>query len=56
MQLDRFSDREDMEDAIAAFHNRLARAQGVQPIEHEDAKPFCAKRLPRPQRAHSFSA
>lgn len=40
MQLDHenFSDREDAEDAIAAHRNRLARARGAQPIEHEDAK------------------
>jgi hypothetical protein len=35
---DRFSDREDLEDAVAVLHNRRARAQGAQPIAHEDAK------------------
>lgn len=33
-----FRDWEDMEDTIAALRNQLARAQGVQPIEHEEAK------------------
>jgi prevent-host-death family protein len=33
-----FSDWEDMEDTIAALRNQLARAQGVQPTEHEEAK------------------
>jgi prevent-host-death family protein len=33
-----FSDWEDMEDTIAALRNQLSRAQGVQPIEHEEAK------------------
>lgn len=40
MELDHetFSDREDAEDALAVLRNRLARARGARPIEHEDAK------------------
>jgi hypothetical protein len=33
-----FSDREDAEDAAAVARNRLARARGPRPIEHEEAK------------------
>ncbi|MCD0445882.1 type II toxin-antitoxin system Phd/YefM family antitoxin [Glycomyces sp. A-F 0318] len=33
-----FSDWEDMEDTIAALRNQISRAQGVQPIPHEEAK------------------
>jgi hypothetical protein len=40
MELDHedVSDWEDAEDTIAAVRNRLVRARGVRPIEHEDAK------------------
>lgn len=33
-----FNDWEDMEDTIAALRNQISRAQGVQPIQHEEAK------------------
>jgi prevent-host-death family protein len=33
-----FSDWEDMEDTIAALRNQLSRAEGKQPIQHEEAK------------------
>jgi hypothetical protein len=40
MKLDRenFSDQEDAEDVAAVARNRLARARGARPIEHERAK------------------
>ncbi|MBO3733861.1 type II toxin-antitoxin system Phd/YefM family antitoxin [Glycomyces niveus] len=33
-----FNDWEDMEDTIAALRNQIARAEGVRPVEHEEAK------------------
>jgi hypothetical protein len=40
MELDseRFKGREGLEDAVAVLHNRRARAQNAQLIEHDDAK------------------
>ncbi|GAA1685718.1 hypothetical protein GCM10009830_36530 [Glycomyces endophyticus] len=33
-----FNDWEDMEDTIAALRNQISRAEGVRPVDHEDAK------------------